>query len=248
MGLEVRDAVAEFDGLVVGGALEAPGSAGIGSEIENGVKVSDDPVQAFAGCSAVIDFSVPAATLAGIEAAASEGVAYVTGTTGFDDAGKQAIADAAERIPVIHAPNFSVSVNVLAWLVREAAAKLGAAYDAELFEMHHNKKRDAPSGTALRLAEAVAEGRGVELRDHLVAAREGEPGERRAGEIGVQTLRGGDVAGEHTVMFVGQGERLELTHRASTRGHFARGAVRAAGWIVGRAPGLYPIEQALGLD
>jgi 4-hydroxy-tetrahydrodipicolinate reductase len=149
---------------------------------------------------------------------------------------------------VIAAPNFSVAVNVLVWLVREATRRLGPGYDAELVEIHHSAKRDAPSGTALRLAEAVAEGRGVSLDDHLVLERAGEIGERPAGAIGVQTLRGGDNPGEHTVLFVGNGERIELTHRSFTRDHFARGAVRAAAWLAGRGPGLYRIEQILGLE
>jgi 4-hydroxy-tetrahydrodipicolinate reductase len=140
-----------------------------------------------------------------------------------------------------------VAVNVLAWLVREAARKLGPDYDAELFEIHHGAKRDAPSGTALLLAEAVAAGRETSLDAHLRLERAGEIGARPQGEIGVATLRGGDNSGEHTVYFVGGGERVELVHRAHTRDHFARGAVRAAGWVTGRAPGLHPIEEMLGL-
>ena len=175
-------------------------------------------------------------------------MAYVTGTTGFDDAGLREIAHFAERIPVIHAPNFSVSVHVLAHLAREAARLLGDGYDAELFELHHGQKRDAPSGTALFLGEAVAEGQNKELAEHLVLERAGDTGPRPADAIGIQTLRGGDNPGEHTIYFLGRGERLELTHRAATRGHFAVGAVRAAAWIVGREPGLYRVEQVLGLD
>jgi 4-hydroxy-tetrahydrodipicolinate reductase len=139
-------------------------------------------------------------------------------------------------------------VNVLAWLAREAAARLGPEFDAELFELHHSKKRDAPSGTALRLAEAVAEGRAQTLREHLLLERAGDIGPRPEGAIAIQTLRGGDSPGEHTVMFIGEGERIELSHRSHTRDHFARGAVRAAAWLVGREPGLYPIERVLGLD
>jgi 4-hydroxy-tetrahydrodipicolinate reductase len=137
--------------------------------------------------------------------------------------------------------------DVLAWLVREASARLGDDFDAEIVELHHAAKRDAPSGTALRLAEAIAEGRKVPLDEHLVLERAGEIGARPAGAIGVQTLRGGDNPGEHSVLFVGGGERLELVHRSSTRDHFARGAVRAAAWLAGRAPGRYRVEQMLGL-
>jgi 4-hydroxy-tetrahydrodipicolinate reductase len=154
----------------------------------------------------------------------------------------------ARRIPVIHAANFSLAVNVLVWLTREAARRLGPGYDAELVEIHHGAKRDAPSGTALRLAEAIAEARGERLEDRLVLERAGEIGARPEGAIGIQTLRGGDNPGEHSVLFAGEGERLELVHRSHTRDHFARGAVRAAAWLVGREPGLYRIEQVLDLE
>jgi 4-hydroxy-tetrahydrodipicolinate reductase len=147
----------------------------------------------------------------------------------------------------VHAANFSLAVNVLGWLAEQASVRLGANFDAELFEIHHSAKRDAPSGTALFLAEAVARGRGQVLKDHLVLERAGEIGARREGEIGIQTLRGGDNPGEHTVMFVGRGERIELIHRSATREHFASGAVRVAAWLIGREPGLYPIEQVFGL-
>jgi 4-hydroxy-tetrahydrodipicolinate reductase len=248
MGQEVRTAVGAHPKLVVAGALEAPGHPAAGSEIEDGIVVCDDAKSALAGCDVAIDFSVPGATLANLRAAADAAVGYVTGTTGFSAEETAEIEALAERIPVLHAPNFSVAVNVLAWLVREAAAKLGTGYDAELFELHHAAKRDAPSGTALRLAEAVAAGRDVELASRLVLERAGETGARPEGAIGVQTLRGGDNPGEHTVMFIGKGERLELTHRSATRAHFAAGAAVAAAWLAGRPAGLYRIEQVLGLD
>lgn len=248
MGEQVREAVGDHPELVVAGALEAPGHPGVGSTIEEGVVVADDAARAFEGCDVAIDFSIPKATLANLAVAADRGVAYVTGTTGFEPDELDRIARAAEKIPVLHAPNFSVSVNVLAWLAREAAAKLGAGYDAELFELHHKMKRDAPSGTALRLAEAVAAGQGEALEERLVLERAGDTGARPADAIGVQTLRGGDNPGEHTVMFIGTGERLELTHRSATRAHFAAGAARAAAWLVGRPAGAYRIEQMLGLD
>jgi len=172
----------------------------------------------------------------------------VCGTTGFSNPERAEIGDLAARIPIVCAPNFSLSVNILAWLAREATRKLGSGYDAELIEIHHSEKRDAPSGTALHLAEAIAAGRDQKLADHLVLERAGNIGARPEDAIGIQTLRGGDVAGEHTVMFVGHGERLELIHRASTRDHFARGAVRAAEWLAGRDPGLYPLERVFGLE
>lgn len=247
MGERVREALREHEGLALGAALEAPGHPAVGSEIE-GVRVVDDARAALADADVVIDFSVPAATLAHLAAAADAGVAYVTGTTGFDEAGKRAIAAAAERTPVVHAANFSLAVNVLGWLTREAARLLGEDYDAEIVELHHGRKRDAPSGTALFLGEKLAEGREQRLSEHQVLERAGEVGARTPGEIGIQALRGGDNAGEHTVLFLGRGERIELVHRSHTRDHFARGAVRAAAWLVGRPPGLYPIDEVLGLS
>jgi 4-hydroxy-tetrahydrodipicolinate reductase len=248
MGLEVRAALEDEPSLHLAGALERPGHDRIGQALPEGVILQDDPKAALEGCGVAIDFSIPAATMTNLRAAADAGVAYVTGTTGFDEAGNREIAHFAERIPVLHAPNFSVSVNVLAHLAREAARLLGDGYDAELFELQHSATRDAPSGTAIFLGEAVAEGRGRKLADHLVLERAGDTGPRPPDAIGIQTLRGGDNPGEHTIYFIGRGERIELTHRAATRGHFAVGAVRAAAWIVGREPGLYRIEQVLGLD
>lgn len=246
MGLMVRDAVARDPDLVLGGALERAEHPDLGREIE-GVSLSADPVVCFADSDVVIDFSIPEATLVNLQAAADASVAYVTGTTGFDDEGLKKIREHSERIPICHAPNFSLAVNVLAWLVREAASKLGPGFDAEVFELHHSAKLDAPSGTALRLAEAIAEGRRQDLGEHLLLERAGDVGARREGTIAVQTLRGGDSPGEHTVLFVGRGERVELVHRSSTRAHFAEGAVRAAKWLVGRHAGLYPVEEIFGL-
>ncbi len=247
MGECVRAALAGEATLRLASALEAPDHPGQGLELAPGLRVSADAVAALAGCDVAIDFAVPAATLANMRAAAGVGCAYVTGTTGFSASERAEIAALATRIPVIHAPNFSLAVNVLAWLTQRAAEWLGPGYDAELVELHHAAKRDAPSGTALRLAEAVAAGRGQKLAEQLVLGRAGEIGARPQAAIAVQSLRGGDSAGEHTVMFLGQGERLELVHRASTRDHFARGAVRAASWLAGRAPGLYAIETVFGL-
>lgn len=246
MGESVRSALEHEPTLALAAALEAPGHPGVGRTLAEGVTVQTDAKAALAGCDVAIDFSVPASTLATLRAAADAGVAYVTGTTGLSPEDLAELAGLAERIPILHAPNFSLSVNVLAWLVREAAARLGDSFDAEIVELHHAAKRDAPSGTALRLAEAVAAGRGVELADHLVLERAGEIGARPAGAIGVQTLRGGDSPGEHSVFFVGGGERVELVHRSHTRDHFARGAIRAAAWLAGRPPGRYRVEEVLG--
>ena len=248
MGDRVRAAVAAEPALRLGAALEVPGHPRLGETVENDVRVSDDAKAALARADVAIDFTLPAATLANLRAAADAGVAYVTGTTGFSSDERAEMAQYASRIPILHAPNFSVAVNVLAWLTREAARRLGPSYDAEIVELHHAAKRDAPSGTALRLGEAIAEGRGQKLTDHLVLERAGDIGARPDAAIGIQTLRGGDNPGEHTVLFAGRGERLELIHRSHTRDHFARGAVRAALWLLGRPPGLYRIEEALGLD
>jgi 4-hydroxy-tetrahydrodipicolinate reductase len=248
MGEQIRAQVATHRELILSAALERSGHPDLGQTLEAGVVLGDDVKSALGAADVVIDFSIPASTLANLHAAADAGVAYVTGTTGFSPEERAEIAALAERIPLIHAPNFSLAVNVLGWLTQQASARLGADFDAELFEIHHNKKRDAPSGTALFLAEAVARGREQKLEDHLLLERAGEIGARSDKEIAIQTLRGGDNPGEHTVMFVGKGERIELIHRSATREHFASGAVRAAAWLIGRESGLYPIQQVFGLD
>ncbi len=247
MGQCVRAALAQEPSLVLAAALEEKGHPEQGARVENGVVVSDDIAAAVAECDVAIDFSVPQATLAIARAAADAGTAYVTGTTGFSRAEADAFDALGARIPIVRAANFSLAVNTLAWLVRAAAERLGPDYDAEIVELHHAAKRDAPSGTALRLAEAIAQGRDA-AADRLVLERAGEIGARRPGAIGVQALRGGDNPGEHTVMFVGRGERLELVHRSQTRDHFASGAVRAAAWLAGRAPGVYQVEEIFGLQ
>ena len=248
MGERVRAALATEPELTLGAALESPGHPGLGEKLDSGVTVSDDPVAAFAACPVAIDFSIPEASLAHLRVAARAGSAFVTGTTGFDAEQSAELQALAQRIPILHAANFSLAVNVLAWLVGQATRKLGPGYAAEILELHHAAKRDAPSGTALLLAEAVAEGQGKALEDHLVVERAGEIGARPEGAIGIQTLRGGDNPGEHTLYFVGSGERVELAHRASTRDHFAQGAIRTASWLLGKPAGLYAIETVYGLD
>ena len=250
MGLEVRAALEGQPSLHFAGALERSGHPDLGQTLAPGVVLKDDPKAALEGCGLAIDFSIPTATLTNLRAAAEAegGVTYVTGTTGFDEAGLREIAHFSERIPVLHASNFSVSVNVLGHLAKEAARLLGNDYDVEIFELHHSRKRDAPSGTALTLGAAIAEAQSNTLAERVVLERAGDIGPRPENAIGIQTLRGGDNPGEHTIYFIGRGERIELTHRAATRGHFAVGAVRAAAWMLGREPGLYRIEQVLGLD
>jgi 4-hydroxy-tetrahydrodipicolinate reductase len=194
-----------------------------------------------------IDFSAPAASVANATAAAAAGAALVVGTTGIGAGDKATIAAAARQIPVVFSPNMSVGVNVLLALVAQAARALGPAYDIEILEAHHRMKRDAPSGTALRLGEAVAEATGRDLEKTARYERHGDVGPRTAQEIGMQTIRGGDVVGDHTVFFLGLGDRIEITHRASSRETFARGAVRAALWLSGRPAGLYDMRDVLGL-
>jgi 4-hydroxy-tetrahydrodipicolinate reductase len=194
----------------------------------------------------VIDFTSPAASVGHAELCAKARVAMVIGTTGFTEADRTQLAGLAREAPLVVAPNTSVGVNVVIQMAARLAKTLGQAYDVDVLEAHHRLKKDAPSGTALKLAEEIAQARGQDT-SVFRAERHGSIGERPRGEIGLQTLRGGDVVGEHTVYFFGDGERIELTHRATSRDQFGRGAIRAAGWVVGRAPGLYSMADVLGL-
>jgi len=210
--------------------------------------VVDALARALPGAGAVIDFTHFDASAGHAERCAAAGVPIVIGSTGFTPEARARVAAVAGRIPVVLSPNMSVGVNVLFELVRQAAAALGDAYDVEIVELHHKKKKDAPSGTAVRLAEVAVEALGRDAARDLTYARHGMIGERPAREIGVQTVRGGDIVGEHTVYFCGEGERLELTHRATAREQFARGAVRAAAWVAGREAGLYDMADVLGFE
>ena len=246
MGERVRAALADDAVLTLGAALEAPSHPALGSELAPGVKLSADLTAALANTDIAIAFATPSATLTLLRAAAERALPCVVGTTGFSEGERREIEALAKRSAILLAANFSVAVNVLQHLTREAARLLGAEdYDAEIVEMHHAAKVDAPSGTALELARAIEQGRGAE--QDRVLTREGHTGARPRSAIGLQTLRGGDNPGEHTVMFVGRGERLELAHRAATRDHFARGAVRAAAWLRAKPPALYEMAQLLGL-
>lgn len=195
---------------------------------------------------AVVDFSFHAAVAPNVEKAAAQGLVYVIGTTGLTPDEQARVDACSAKIPVVQAANYSLGVNLLLALVRQAAAVLGPQYDVEVVEMHHRHKKDAPSGTALMLAHAAAEGRGVKLDDVACYGRKGLVGERPAGEIALHALRGGSVVGDHTVMFAGDVERVEITHRAQSREAFAAGALRAALWAVGRAPGKYDMRDVLG--
>ena len=248
MGERLCALLAENEEFTLGAALERPGHAALGRELAAGVRLTESIAVALASTEVAIAFANPAGCLELLRAAAARGVPCVIGTTGFRPDEKKEIEALASRIPIVLAANFSVAVNVLFHLAREAGRLLGDGFDAEIVELHHAAKVDAPSGTALRAAEAIAEGRGPGRERHLVLAREGETGVRAPGSIGVLALRGGDNPGEHTVFFFGQGERLELTHRSATRDHFARGALRAAAWVLERPPGLYDMEQVLGLS
>jgi 4-hydroxy-tetrahydrodipicolinate reductase len=210
------------------------------------VDVNDDLAVALPKGDVVIDFSSPAATSRLIELAVAAGKALVIGTTGHTAAEKKRLTVVAARVPTVWAGNFSVGVNLLFALTARAARVLGDDYDAELVEMHHRQKKDAPSGTAVRLLELIREARGLGP-EALRHGRSGLTGERIRGEIGVHALRGGDVVGDHTVVFAGPGERLELTHRAGDRAIFARGALRAAQWVVRQPPGVYDMQDVLGL-
>jgi 4-hydroxy-tetrahydrodipicolinate reductase len=246
MGERLCALLADDPALVLGAALERPGHPALGCELAPGVRLTENAAEALGSVDIAIVFANPAGSLALVRLAAGAQLPCVVGTTGFSPEQRKEIEALAERIPLVLAANFSVAVNVLFHLTREAAQLLGDGYDAEVLELHHAAKVDAPSGTALRIAEAIREGRGLRER-HLVLTREGETGARPRGVIGVQTLRGGDNPGEHTVMFVGRGERIELVHRSATRDHFAQGALRAAAWLLDRPPGLYDMEQVLGL-
>jgi 4-hydroxy-tetrahydrodipicolinate reductase len=231
MGRAVRAAVEESPGVAVKGTTTSSG----------------DPAAALGGADVAIEFALPQATAAHLAACVAVKRPIVIGTTGHDEAQRTQIAAAAKQIAIVLAPNMSLGVNLLLKLVELTAGKLDSSYDIEVFEAHHRNKKDAPSGTALALGAAAAAARGVKLSDSAEYARHGAGEPRRRGAIGFSVFRGGDVVGDHTVTFAGVGERIELTHRASDRLAFARGAVQAARWVVGRPPGLYSMQDVLGL-
>ncbi len=254
MGSRIINILSASEGIALAGALEKKGHALVGQDAggpagipATGARISDDPAGALAGGDVLIDFTFPEASLAHLKACAEQGKAVVIGSTGFT---KEHLAEAekhVKKIPCVLSPNMSVGVNVCFKVLADLAKILGPEFDAEIVEWHHRLKKDAPSGTAVRMGEVVARALG---RDYQKAARyhrEGMTGARTDEEIGMQTVRGGDIVGEHTVYFIGMGERIELTHRAHTRDMFARGAVRAARWVVGKKPGLYDMQDVLGL-
>lgn len=254
MGLELMRAVADNRDCVLSGATEVPGSAVLGRDIgeligrdTRGIAVSLDAAAVISKADAILDFTSPAASAAFAKQCAKSGAVHVIGTTGFDAATQSVIEEAAKSTVIIKSGNMSLGVNLLAALTKKAAAALGEDFDIEIVEMHHRLKVDAPSGTALLLGDAAAAGRGVRLSEKSVRVRDGHTGARKLGDIGFATLRGGSVVGDHTVMFAGDGERIELTHKAADRSIFAKGAVRAALWGKGRAPGLYSMADVLDI-
>jgi len=231
----------------MGEALLRCGEANPDVEIVAGIDVGDDLAGVVGQTDAVIDFSFHEATRPTAELCAAHKKALVIGTTGHSAGDKESVLKLQSEIPIVWASNFSTGVNTLFWLTRMATEVLGADFDLEVVEMHHRLKRDAPSGTAATLAEILAEVRKVSLEKELRHGRDGIVGERTGSEIGMHSLRGGDVVGDHTVVYAGNGERLELTHKAASRDTFANGALRAATWACGQAPGLYNMENVLGL-
>ena len=255
MGRRIGDMVSRHPDLAYTAAFEAPGSPDIGADAgelagigTNGVIISEGLEAVIDQGDVIIDFTFHEATMAFARLAASNRTAMVIGTTGLSRAELEELGDLATDFPCVQAPNMSVCVNVLLQLVRKTAAILGPDYDIEIIEAHHNKKKDAPSGTALKLGELAAEAVGRDLDEVGVLARSGIIGERKAGEIGIQTIRAADIVGEHTVLFAGPGERIELSHRAHTRDHFARGATVAAAWLENKPNGIYSMFDVLGLQ
>lgn len=251
MGTAIIRAIESTDGIELTGALEHPGHSRLGQNIDfleaSSVQITA-VIQSIADKTDVlIDFTNPEATLANLEACAELGICSVIGTTGLREEQKEALGMFAQRTPVVFSPNMSIGVNLLFKLAATAAAALGDDYDTEIVETHHRMKKDAPSGTALALAEAVSKALGRNLEDNAVYARQGMIGERNPDAIGIQTVRAGDIVGEHTLLLAGPGERIEMTHRAHSRDNFARGAVRGALWITDKEPGLYTMADVLGL-
>jgi 4-hydroxy-tetrahydrodipicolinate reductase len=254
MGRMLVAEIAATEGCVVAGGCARPGSAHVDHDLgelagigRTGIPVRDSPEKLIRDSDVVIDFTIPGLTTANAGLAARLGKPIVIGTTGLSSEQAEAVRQAAREVPIVWAPNMSLGVNLLLGLVEEVARRLGPDWDVEILEMHHRGKVDAPSGTALALGRAAAAGRGVALEEVEQRARDGITGARRTGAIGFASLRGGDAVGDHHVVFAGAGERLELAHRATSRVVYAKGAVRAARWLIGRPPGLYGLKEVLGL-
>jgi 4-hydroxy-tetrahydrodipicolinate reductase len=255
MGRALTRVIAETPGAVLAGALEAPGSELLGKDAgvlaglpANGVELSGDLWSLSANADGILDFTVPGATIANVAIAAERGLVHVIGTTGLSASDMAVIKTVTSRAVVVQSGNMSLGINLLAALVKRVAASLDESFDIEILEMHHKAKIDAPSGTALLLGEAAAAGRKVALDQHSARGRDGITGPRNAGAIGFASLRGGTVTGDHSVIFAGPMERIELTHRAEDRTMFAQGAVKAALWARDKKPGFYTMTDVLGLS
>jgi 4-hydroxy-tetrahydrodipicolinate reductase len=255
MGRALTRVISETPGAVLTGALEAPGSALLGKDAgvlaglpENGVKLSADLWSLSSNADGILDFTIPGATIANVAIAAERGLVHVIGTTGLSASDDAVIKSVTQRAIVVKSGNMSLGVNLLAALVKRVAKSLDQSFDIEIVGMHHGAKIDAPSGTALMLGEAAADGRGIKLAEHSARGRDGHTGARRPGDIGFASLRGGTAAGDHSVIFAGPSERLTLSHHAEDRMIFAHGAVKAALWAHGKKPGLYTVADMLGLS
>jgi len=253
MGRMLVEAVAHSSDCVLGGALEVAGSPALGADPlaalgrDSGVRITADLHDGLRGCDVLIDFTRPEGTLAHLAACRELGVRAVVGTTGLSDAQKAQIAEAARHIGIVMAPNMSLGVNVVLRLLDVAARALAEGYDIEVIEAHHRHKVDAPSGTALAMGEVLARASGRQLDDCAVWGRHGLTGERDASAIGFSVIRGGDIVGDHTVLFAGTGERIEITHKSSSRATYAQGSLRAARFLATRPPGLYGMNDVLSL-
>jgi len=253
MGRMLIEAILKDGEVQLAAAIDQPGSAVVGKNagelvgLNSDVLITDNLEAGLDACDCLIDFTRPEGTLKHLELCRKKGVALIIGTTGFDDAGKAAIAAAAKEIPVVFAPNMAVGVNLVFKLLDTAARILSEGYDIEVVEAHHRMKVDAPSGTALRMGEVVAEALGRDLKECAVYGREGVTGQRDPSTIGFATVRGGDIVGDHTVMFCGIGERVEITHKSSSRMTYATGSIRAARFLAGKKNGLYDMQDVLGL-
>lgn len=254
MGGRIITAIKETEGLQLAGALEMAGHPAVGQDagllagcgpLE--VMIVDNHEQALQNAEVLIDFTFPEVSIKNVEICARLNKKIVIGSTGFTPEQRSVVEQYAQQIPIVLAPNMSVGVNACFKILKEAAKILGEGFDVEIVELHHNQKKDSPSGTAVRMGEIVADALGRDYQKTAVYHREGMCGARTKEEIGMQTVRGGDIVGEHTVYFIGMGERIEITHRAMSRDMFARGAVRAAGWIADQQPGIYDMQDILGL-
>ena len=254
MGQRIINSIIEAEGVQFCGALERPGHSAVGQDAAllagcgtSDVRITDSLNAVVAACDVLIDFTSPKVSLKNLEVCALHKKSIVIGSTGFTPEERALAAELAKEIPAVLAPNMSVGVNVCFKVLKDVAKTLGDDFDVEIVELHHNKKKDSPSGTAVRMGEVVAEALGRDYNKVANYHREGICGERSKEEIGMQTVRGGDIIGEHTVYFIGMGERIEISHRAMTRDMFSRGSVRAAKWVVGKAPGIYDMQDVLGL-